>query len=138
MAGEQIQIADLSKKELRDFGLVTGAIFAGLFGLLIPWIFEHGYPRWPWYVFAALALPALIVPNVLQPVYKVWMRFGLLISKITTPLILGLVFFVIITPFGLVRRLVAKDAMARKLDSGTDSYRVASNKSSTEGMERPF
>ncbi len=138
MAADHTHIADLSKKELRDFGLVTGAIFAVLFGLFIPWVFEHSYPRWPWYVFAALAVPALIVPGVLQPVYKIWMRFGLLISKITTPLILGIVFFVIITPFGLVRRFIAKDAMARSLDTDADSYRVASNKSSVEGMERPF
>ena len=66
------------------------------------------------------------------------MRFGLLLSRITTPIILGTVFFLIITPFSLVRGLFGRDSMARKLDSDTESYRVLSRKPSKENLKRPF
>lgn len=132
------QLPDLSSKDLREFGLVTGAIFAGLFGLLFPWLFEHRYPLWPWYVFAALAVPALIAPRILKPVYRGWMRFGLLISRFTTPLILGIVFFLMVTPIGLIRRVLGKDAVKKSLDKDLDTYRVPSRHPSVKNMERPF
>ena len=70
--------------------------------------------------------------------YKVWMRFGLAISKITTPLILGLVFFVMITPLALIRRIFASDQMRRNLDKDSDSYRVESRVPTKEDLRRPF
>lgn len=138
MAVHATELPELTDKDLREFGLVTGAIFAVLFGLLLPWLFEHDYPRWPWYVFAALAVPALIVPRSLHPVYRGWMRFGLLISRVTTPLILGIVFYLLITPTGLIRRIFGKDAIARSGGSSSETYRVPSKNPSVENMERPF
>ena len=75
---------EMSRKELREFGLITGAIVAGLFGLLLPWLIGHALPLWPWYVFAVLAAIAIVVPVALKPVYRVWMAFGLLPHMIRT------------------------------------------------------
>jgi len=58
-------IEQLDRKGLRKFGLVTGAIVLVLFGFLLPWIFGHGLPRWPWYVAGTLWIPALLVPDLL-------------------------------------------------------------------------
>jgi hypothetical protein len=90
-------IPELDRKGLREFGLVTGGIVAGLFGLFFPWVFERSWPAWPWIVFAVLGCWGLLAPMSLQPVYRVWMRFGLLLSRVTTPLIMGLVFYLVIT-----------------------------------------
>jgi hypothetical protein len=66
------------------------------------------------------------------------MRFGLLASRVTTPLLLGIVFFFMISPMAMVRRLRGKDPMQRTLDPKRDSYRVQSARSRREKLERPF
>ena len=66
------------------------------------------------------------------------MRFGLLASRVMTPLVLGIVFFVMISPMALVRRLMGKDPMQRTLDPNQKSYRVQSMKSPKEKLEKPF
>ncbi len=131
-------IPDLDSKGLREFGLTTGAIVLVLFGGLLPWVFEFTYPVWPWVVGAVLGLWAVLAPATLKPVYRLWMRLGLLLSRVTTPLIMGLVFFVIILPAGLLMRLFGKDPMARGFDDEASSYRVASRDAPKDHMEKPF
>ena len=130
-------IPELDRKGLREFGLVTGAIVAVLFGLFFPWILDRPIPRWPWVIFGVLGVMGLVAPMALNPVYKTWMRFGLIMSKIMTPLIMGIIFYIVITPVGLFRRVFAKDPLARTFDD-TDSYRVPSKKTSAESLERPY
>lgn len=129
---------DVDRKALREFGLIIGGVFAGLFGLAFPLLFQKPIPIWPWGLAVILAVWAVAAPNTLRPVYRLWMRFGLLLNKITTPLILGLVFFLIVTPTALIMRLIGKDPMARALDSKIDSYRVISRKFNKNQMEKPF
>jgi hypothetical protein len=66
------------------------------------------------------------------------MRFGLLLSKVTTPLIMGAVFFLVIAPVALILRLAKWDPLKRQFDEATESYRVASEQLSKENLERPF
>ncbi len=130
-------IPELDKKGLRDFGLVTGAIIAVLFGLFFPWLLEISIPLWPFALGGVLALWALVHAPSLRPVRTNWMKFGLLLSRITTPLIMGIVFYLVVLPMGLLMRLFGKDPMARKLDPDATSYRVLSENTDTS-MERPF
>jgi Saxitoxin biosynthesis operon protein SxtJ len=132
------RIPELDRKGLREFGLVTGAAIVVLFGLFFPWILDLDWPAWPWAIAAPLWLLALIRPAWLRGIYRVWMRFGLLMSRLMTPLLLGIVFFVMIAPIAMVRRLMGKDSMHRTLDPNQDSYRVQSTKSPREKLERPF
>jgi hypothetical protein len=131
-------IPELDRKGLRDFGLVTGAIVAGLFGLFFPWAFGANYPLWPWILFGVLGVWALLVPNSLKPVYRGWMRFGLLLSKVTTPIIMGAVFFLVISPMALVLRIGRWDAMHRRMDPNAESYRMPSKEAPKENLENPF
>ena len=132
-------IPDLDRKGLREFGLTTGIAVVVIFALFLPWILELGtWPIWPWIIAAMLWLLALVRPLWLRPIYRGWMRFGLLASRVMTPLILGIVFFVMIAPMGLVMRLRGKDPMHKALDPNQKSYRVRSSKSPKEKLERPF
>ena len=131
-------IPELDKNGLRRFGLMTGAIVAGLFGLFFPWLLERSLPTWPWIVLAVLGGWALVAPQSLDPVYKVWMRFGLLLGKVTTPIIMGIVFFLIVMPFGLVLKILGKDPMNRRFNPDTDSYRVDSKIPEPDSLEKPF
>ena len=131
-------IPDIDRKGLRDFALATGATLALLFGLVLPWLFGLHYPRWPWVVGGVLAVWGLAHPGSLRPVYRVWMRGALLMSRFTTPVILGLVFFVVITPCALVMRVFGRDAMTRQFDPNASSYRTPSRSPVKNHMERPF
>ncbi|NND54170.1 MAG: sxtJ [Gammaproteobacteria bacterium] len=139
MAGDLKSIPTLDKKGYREFGLVTGAIVVGLFGLAIPFLFGWNYPTWPWIIFGVLAAMALIVPMALKPVYKYWMMFGLFMGTyIMTPLIMFIVFFGMFMPFGLVMRLFGKDGMNRKLDAEAKTYRVVSDQPPAKNLEKPY
>jgi len=92
------EIPELDKKGLRDFGLITGGLFALIFGLLLPWKFEWQWPVWPWVLFGLLAVLAFAAPMWLNPVYRVWMRIGHMIGSVISRIILGLVFFLVVTP----------------------------------------
>lgn len=131
-------IPEPDRKGLRDFAFVTGSIVAVLFGLLFPWLLERPWPRWPWVVFGVLGAFGLIAPLALRPVYHLWMRLGLLLNKVTTPLILGAVFYIVISPVGLLRRFGRNDSMARSFDGQAPSYRVPSQQKPRENLERPF
>ncbi len=131
-------IPDLDRKGLRSFGLTTGAIIAGLFALFFPWVLDLAFPIWPWVIFGVLGSWALIAPDSLKPVYRNWMRFGLLLNKITTPVIMGAVFFLVILPFGLILRLLGKDPLRRRYDESVASYRIESTKPGKDNLENPF
>ena len=117
-------IPDLDRKGLREFGLTTGAAVVAIFGLFIPWMIERPWPVWPWVIAAPLWSLALIYPLWLRWIYRAWMRFGLLASRVMTPLVLGIVFFGMISPMALARRLRGNDPMQRAFDPNRKSYRV--------------
>lgn len=131
-------IPELDRKGLREFGLTTGAAVVVIFGLFFPWMLELDWPVWPWLIAAPLWTLALINSEWLRWPYRAWMRFGLLASRVMTPLVLGIVYFGMIAPMALVMRLMGKDPMRRKFDPGRKSYRVKSTKSPKENLEKPF
>ena len=126
------------KDELRKFGLLTGGLIAGLFGLVFPFLFARPYPVWPWVIGGALLAWALVLPASLASIYKYWMRFARILGWVNTRIILGFIFFLLITPFGLLMRLFARDPMARKFDAKATSYRVPSVTAPRENIRRPF
>ena len=133
----QHTIPELNTKGLREFGLVTGGIIAVLFGLFFPWLLEINIPLWPWILAGLLAAWSLIAPASLRPIYRGWMKFGLFMSKITTPLILGIIFYLVFFPTGVIMRLF-NDPMRRKLDADLKTYRIKSREQDKKSMENPF
>jgi hypothetical protein len=131
-------IDKLDAKGYRKFGLTTGCIVLILFGALIPWLFGLRYPQWPWILAGVLATLALIAPTTLQPVYIGWMKFGNVMNWINTRLILGILFYGMFLPIGLVMRVLGKDPMRRKLDKTQPSYRVESENDPNDNVERPY
>ncbi|MDE5093132.1 MAG: SxtJ family membrane protein, partial [Trichodesmium sp. St11_bin5] len=88
------EIPKIDKKGLREFGLIVGGVFGGLFGLLLPLLHKHWpLPAWPWVIAVPLLVLAVVSPPTLGPVYRFWMRVGIVLSKIMTPLWMGLVFY---------------------------------------------
>ena len=129
---------DLSVNDLRKFGLTTGGILAGLFGAALPWLLGRSMPIWPWALGGLLVVWSLLAPATLKPIRRGWLGFGHIMSKITTPIILGILFYSAVLPTGLVRRLLGRDSMSRAFDHSTASYRVESRKATKEQLKRPF
>lgn len=134
----KIESKKLDNKTLRDFGLITGSILVGLFGLLFPWIFEHNFPIWPWIIAAILWVWALLLPATLNPVYRGWMAIGHVLGWINTRIILAIMFYIIFLPVGLLLKILGKDPMARKLIKSQGTYRVIHPPHNKDHVERPY
>ena len=132
------EIPELDTPGLRRFGLIFAAIIAVLFGLLLPLVFGFGWPWWPWLVAAGFAAWSLLAPATLNGFYRLWMRFGLVMNAIVSRLILGIVFYLVVLPTGLILRLLGKDPMRRQTRTPEESYRVESRDSEPEQMRKPF
>ena len=127
-----------SKKELRNFGLVTGAITVFLFGLLLPWLFNHKFPLWPWIIAGVLFTWAILLPKSLHPVYKGWLTIGNVLGWINSRIILGFMFYIMFLPVGLVMRIFGRDPMSRNMDKSKSSYRIISSVPKKDHFERPY
>jgi hypothetical protein len=101
-----------------------GFLFAVVFALVAVWPFLHGgtVRNWAGFVSAAFAATALLTPNILTPLNRAWMRFGALLHRIMSPVILAIMFFVVLTPFALVMRVVGRRPLALSRDATTDTY----------------
>ncbi len=135
--GEQL-VNDVSVKQLRQFALSTGIMVSLIFGLFFPWL-AGSKMNTSVFIYSALwAGWGLLLPKTLTPLYNVWMRFGQVMHKIMTPLILSIIYFVLITPLGLVMRMSGNDPLNRKLDAAADSYREQSQAIKADDLEKPF
>ena len=124
-------------KQLRQFGFLVGGIF-GAIGLW-PMVWRHQGPRqWALALAIALVLPALVAPRVLAPVHRAWMAMGEVLAWINTRIILGVVFYAVVTPLGLLMRLISRDPMRRKLDRTSESYRIPCKPRPATHMLRQF
>jgi hypothetical protein len=107
----------------RVFGLVLCLGFAIL--ALFPRL--HGKPviAWPLIVSAGFLIFALLKPSILHPLNLLWTRLGVLISKVTTPLVTGLIFVLVFIPAGFLARAFGKIPLRLKGDPDVETYWVS-------------
>lgn len=106
----------------RSFGLT----FAVVFALIAAWPLLHGEGPRPWAlaIMVLLALVSAVRPGLLRPLNRAWMRFGLLLQRVTTPVVLALAFYLVVLPTGLLMRLFGKRPLRLEIDPEADSYWV--------------
>lgn len=104
----------------RSFGLVIAAAF--LLIALSPLRHHHALRWWALAVSAVFALVALVKPILLARVNWLWMKLGVLLGKVVSPVALGVLFYGVLTPLATVIRLAGKDPLRLRLDPGVDSY----------------
>ena len=110
-------------KELRQFGLMVGGVFS-VIGL---WpMFLRGEPLRLWAVVlgSLLILSGSLVPTWLAPVHRGWMWVGHVLGWINTRIILGVIFYGLITPIGIAFRMLGKDTMRQSFSDTRSTYRV--------------
>ncbi len=106
---------NLDKKTLRKFG-VTMAIAFSVITLLILWKHRHSIVPTSIVSFTFLIL-AVAAPGILKWVYIVWMRFAFILGWINTRIILVAMFYLVLTPIGIVMKLFGVDLLQRKRDN---------------------
>ncbi len=105
----------------RAFGVVFAVLFAGLGA----WLAASGRGAWPAAAFAtaaAFGLAAWLAPRRLALLNRLWTRFGLMIHAVVSPVVLGVLFYGVITPTGLVMRALGKDPLGLAYDREAESY----------------
>jgi len=122
----------------RAFGLVFFVVLAAI-GL---WpMAADATPRiWALVLAAMFLLAALLRPAILRHLNYIWFRFGLLLHRVVNPLILGLLFYLTITPIALVVRLLGKDPLRLVMDPKAKSYWIERQPPGPTGdsMQRQF
>jgi hypothetical protein len=129
--------SDRDNKQLRSFGLIVGGVFGGI-GVW-PLVIRAAQPRW-WAVIVAavLLLPALVYPQSLYWPNKGWMMLGHVLGWVNTRIILGVIFYLVVTPIGIFRRWLGKDPMGRHLRPDLNSYRVPRGSRSASHLRKQY
>jgi len=119
----------------RNFGLVFFFVF--LIVSLWPLINE-GSPRyWSIVIAVIFLILGLLNSKLLTPLNKLWFKFGLFLGFIISPIIMGIIFFLVIAPTGLVMKLMGKDLLDKKYDNKKKSYWI--NRTKTKNtMKQQF
>lgn len=120
MIREELKQLTTTPRDLRKFGFVVGAVFL----LLGTWFLYRHKSVWPYLLTPGVALMGFgaIAPRSLRPVYIGWMAMAFTLGLIISTVLLTLFFYFVITPTGLIARLVGKDFLSLKLDREAQSY----------------
>ena len=112
----------ISKKQLREFGLLIGFGFPLLIGWLIPALTGHGFREWTlWVGFIGLII-GLTSPRLLYYPYKFWMKLGLILGWVNSRIILCVVYMIVLIPIAFVMRLIGYDPLRTK-QNGKKTYK---------------
>lgn len=129
--------ARLTPREGRNFGWTVGAAFLALSGLLW-WRGKHSAALVFLALGAVLVLAGLVAPARLGPIQRAWMGFARLLSLVTTPIFMGIVYFLVLTPTGWLMRLFGRNPIRRTPSEGSFWIRRPTGDGQRGRMEHQF
>ena len=103
----------------RNFGIVFSVVF--LIISLYPLINGENLRLWSLIISLIFFVLGIINSNLLKPLNKLWFKFGLFLGKIISPFVMGIIFFVVVTPIAILMRLLRKDLLKLKFNKN-NSY----------------
>ena len=105
---------DIKISSNRSFGIVFFIVF--LLIALYPLTYGGEIRIWSLIISILFLILGLLNSKILAPLNKIWFKFGILLGKIVSPLIMGIIFFLVVTPIGFIMRLLGKDVLNLKYD----------------------
>jgi len=126
-------LINIKRKDNITFGILFFILFLiiGLYPLK-----SGGTTRiWSVIISSAFLIITIIRPNLLSFLNRLWIQFGILLGKIISPLVMGLVFFFVVTPIGILIRMLKKDVMGLK--RGAPSYWI-NREDKVQSMKKQF
>ena len=112
----------ISKKQLREFGMLIGFGFPILIGWLVPLIFGHEFRAWTLWIGIPGLILGLAAPHLLHYPYRGWMTLGHALGSVNSHIILGLIFILVLQPIAYIMRLTGYDPLRRRR-KGETTYR---------------
>jgi hypothetical protein len=106
----------------RSFGFVFAAVFA--FIALWPIVYGNTIRLWSLAIGAIFLAAAFLAPRSLAPLNRLWFRIGILLGKIMTPFVMGVLFFLTVTPVGFLMRRFGTDPLRLKRKPASKSYLI--------------
>ena len=103
---------DIKISSNRSFGIVFFIVFILI--ALYPLLNDQEIRLWALIISAVFLILGLLKSKLLTPLNKLWFRFGIFLGKIISPIIMGFIFFLVVTPIGLIMRLLGKDVLNLK------------------------
>ncbi len=123
--------------QIRTFAFPLGGIFA-LIGLW-PWVWRGAEVRvWALLISGVLIIPGLFLPRILTPAYRAWMVFADKLAWFNTRVLLGFIFYGMLTPMGLARKMLGKASFTCGFDKQASSYRVVKASRPSKHMAKSF
>jgi len=108
----------------RSFGIVFFVVF--LFIALYPLTYNGEIRIWSTIISIIFLILGLLNSKILAPLNKLWFKFGIFLGKIISPIIMGIIFFLVVTPIGLTMRIFGKDVLNLKYNKNK-SYWIEKN-----------
>ena len=99
----------------KSFGIVFFVVF--LLIAIYPLINNGELRIWSLVIAIIFLILGLVNSKVLTPLNKLWIKFGLLLGKVISPLIMGIIFFLVVTPTALIMRIIGKDLLNLKFNN---------------------
>ena len=115
---------DIKISSNRSFGIVFFIVF--LLIAFYPLIYNGEIRVWSVIISLIFLILALLKSKILTPLNKLWFKFGIFLGKIISPIIMGVIFFLVVTPIGLIMRLLGKDVLNLKFNTNK-SYWIEKN-----------
>ena len=112
----------ISNKKLREFGFLISLVFPILIGWLLPKIRGHSFILWTLWVGILSLLLSIYKPRMLVFFYKFWMWTGLVLGKINSYLIMGIIFLIILQPIAIVMKLLGHKPL-KKISKNLFTYK---------------
>ena len=103
---------DIKISSNKNFGIVFFIVFL-LIGIY-PFLNGNDFRIWSLLISLVFLILGLINSKILTPLNKLWFKFGLFLGKIISPLVMGFIFFIVVTPTGIIMRLMRKDLLNLK------------------------
>jgi hypothetical protein len=127
---EEIRSIKSGKRELRQFGITIGVVL-GLLGMWCVWRGKEG--SYPLLISSILFFSSgFIFPLLLKPVQKLWMSLAVLMGWLMTRVIVTILFYLVVTPIGLLARVCGKDFLNTKLDKSAHSYWISRKQTTSD------
>ena len=109
----------------RSFGLLFFVVF--LIVSLWPLTYEGSIRIWSVVISAVFLILGLINSKLLTPLNLLWFKFGMILGAIISPIVMGIVFFLVVTPTGLILRIMGKDLLNKKYEKKKETYWIKRN-----------
>ena len=117
----------------RNFGIVFFIVFFII--AFLPLLNQNEIRYWSFFISVVFLFLAIIKSEILTPLNKIWFKFGIVLGKVVSPIVMGVIFFLVITPIGIFMRLIGKDLLNLKKTKNQTYWNKKVNASS---MKKQF